>query len=142
MAAVSTARTEWAGDLTSGSGTTALASGVGTFAVNWKARAEGSDATTSPEELLAAAHASCFAMAMSHELTQQGTPPTDVTTDARVTFQAGEGITGIELAVEARVAGITAEEFSELAIKVKGACPVSVALRNVPIELVEATLLP
>jgi len=137
---ISTARTEWAGDLMSGSGTTTLASGVASFAVNWKARSEGADATTTPEELLAAAHASCYSMALSHGLAQAGTPPTAVTTDVRVTFVAGEGITGIELAVVASVPGIDQEAFAAAALDAKTNCPVSQALRAVPIELVEATL--
>lgn len=137
---ISTARTEWSGDLMSGSGTTTLASGVGTFAVNWKARSEGVDATTTPEELLAAAHASCYSMALSNGLAGAGTPPTAITTDVRVTFKPGEGITGIELAVVASVPGIDAEAFSAAAEDAKAKCPVSQALRAVPISLVEATL--
>lgn len=139
---ISTARTEWNGDLTSGSGTTTLASGVGTFSVNWKARSEGQDATTTPEELLAAAHASCFSMALSHGLTEAGTPPTSLTTDARVTFKPGEGITGIELAVVGVVPGIDADTFATAATDAKANCPVSAALRAVPISLVEAMLAP
>ena len=137
---ISTARTEWTGDLMSGQGVTTLASGVGTFAVNWKARAEGVDATTTPEELLAAAHASCFSMALSNGLANAGTPPTSITTDARVTFKPGEGITGIELAVVANVPGIDQEAFTAAATDAKQNCPVSAALRAVPISLVEATL--
>ena len=140
MAVVSNARTEWTGDLASGSGTTTLASGVGTFAVNWKARSEGADGTTTPEELLAAAHASCFSMALSHALAGNGTPPTSMTTDARVAFVAGEGITGIELAVVANVPGIDAEAFAAIAETAKENCPVSKALSAVPIELAEAAL--
>ncbi|MCR6713376.1 MAG: OsmC family peroxiredoxin [Demequina sp.] len=137
---ISTARTEWAGGLTDGSGTTTLASGVGTFAVNWKARSEGADSTTTPEELLAAAHASCYSMALSNGLAKAGNPPTAVTTDARVTFVPGEGITLIEIAVVATVPGIDQETFSAAALDAKANCPVSQALRAVPIELVEATL--
>lgn len=139
---ISTARTEWTGDLFNGSGTTTLASGVGTFSVNWKARSEGVDATTTPEELLAAAHASCFSMALSHGLAGAGTPPSSLTTDARVTFKPGEGITGIELAVVGVVPGIDAEAFTAAATEAKANCPVSAALRAVPISLVEATLAP
>ena len=137
---ISTARTEWAGDLMSGSGTTTLASGVGTFAVNWKARSEGVDATTTPEELLAAAHASCFSMALSNGLAGAGHPPTSLTTDVRVTFKPGEGITGIEVAVVASVPGMDQEAFTAAATDAKANCPVSQALRAVPISLVEATL--
>ena len=137
---ISTARTEWSGDLTSGSGTTTLASGVGTFAVNWKARSEGVDGTTTPEELLAAAHASCYSMALSNGLAQAGFPPAAVTADARVTFVPGEGITAIELAVTATVPGMDQESFAAAALDAKANCPVSQALRAVPIELVEAIL--
>ena len=137
---ISTARTEWSGDLTSGSGATTLASGVGTFAVNWKARSEGVDGTTTPEELLAAAHASCYSMALSNGLAQAGFPPAAVTTDARVTFVPGEGITAIEIAVTATVPGMDQESFAAAALDAKANCPVSQALRAVPIELVEAIL--
>lgn len=137
---ISTARTEWNGDLFSGSGTTTLASGVGTFSVNWKARAEGAEATTTPEELLAAAHASCYSMQLSNTLASAGNPPTSLTTDARVTFKPGEGITGIELAVVGTVPGIDQEAFAAAAADAKVNCPVSGALRAVPITLVEATL--
>jgi len=140
MAVVSTARTEWQGDLASGEGSTALASGVATLAVNWRARSEGADATTTPEELLAAAHASCYSMALSHALTSAGSPPTSLVTDARVTFVPGTGITGIELAVEGVVPGIDAEAFQAAAEDAKANCPVSQALSAVPIALVEAVL--
>ncbi len=137
---ISTARNEWSGDLMSGSGTTTLASGVASFAVNWKARSEGAEATTTPEELLAAAHASCFSMALSHGLAEAGTPPRDVTTDVRVTFIPGEGITAIEIAVTASVPGIAQDAFTAAATDAKANCPVSAALRAVPISLVEAKL--
>ncbi|MGC4173973.1 OsmC family peroxiredoxin [Demequina sp.] len=137
---ISTARTEWSGGLKDGSGTTTLASGVASFGVNWKARSEGVDATTTPEELLAAAHASCYSMALSNGLANSDHPPTAVTTDVRVTFVPGEGITLIEIAVEAAVPGIDHETFAAAALDAKANCPVSQALRAVPIELVEATL--
>lgn len=140
MAVVSTARTEWQGDLAHGEGSTALASGVATLAVNWRARSEGADATTTPEELLAAAHASCYSMALSHGLTGAGSPPTSLVTDARVTFVPGEGITGIELADEGVVPGLDAEAFAAAAEDAKQNCPVSQALSAVPITLVEAVL--
>ena len=140
MAVVSNARTEWAGDLFSGSGTTTLASGVGSFAVNWNARSEGEDAITTPEELLAGAHASCFSMALALGLSINGTPATSITTDARVTFVAGEGITGIELAVVANVPTLDQDGFAAIAADAKDNCPVSKALSAVPITLVEAAL--
>lgn len=140
MAVTSSASTIWNGTLADGAGTTTLASGVGTFAVTWKARADGVDAQTTPEELLAAAHASCFSMALSHGLTEAGTPPTSVATTARVTFAKGQGITGIELSVEAEVPGIDEDAFAAAAADAKVNCPVSKALASVEITLASATL--
>lgn len=140
MSVTSTASTRYLGTLAEGSGVTTLSSGVGSFAVNWKARSEGEDATSTPEELLAAAHASCFAMALTHGLTEAGTPPESVDTSARVTFQAGEGITGIELNVEARVPGLDANGFAAAAADAKAGCPVSQALAGVEITLGTAVL--
>ena len=136
---ISTARTEWSGGLKDGSGTTTLASGVATFAVNWKARSEGVDGTTTPEELLAAAHASCFSMALAHGLAENGTPSTTISTTARVSFVAGTGITGIELTTSASVEGISDADFQKVAEETKTGCPVSAALAAVPITL-SATL--
>jgi osmotically inducible protein OsmC len=124
-----------------GSGTVALeSSGIGTFEVNWPSRAETPNGRTSPEELIAAAHSSCFSMALSHGLAGAGTPPETVQTQASVTFQPGEGITGIVLNVKARVPGLSAEAFQEAATAAKENCPVSKALAGVTITL-EAELL-
>ncbi|AKG45309.1 OsmC-like protein [Streptomyces xiamenensis] len=124
-----------------GSGTVALeSSGIGTFEVNWPSRAETPNGRTSPEELIAAAHSSCFSMALSHGLAGAGTPPETVQTQASVTFQPGEGITGIVLNVKARVPGLSAEAFQEAATTAKENCPVSKALAGVTITL-EAELL-
>jgi osmotically inducible protein OsmC len=90
---------------------------------------------TSPEELLGAAHATCFSMALSNALAKSGTPPTTIDTSADVTFQPGTGITGIVLRVSGTVPGITAEEFAEAAEGAKGGCPVSQALAATPISL-------
>lgn len=140
MAAVSKATTTWNGDLTSGAGSTALeTSGVGTFDVSWKARTEPGGGTTTPEELLAAAHASCFSMALSHGLTENGTPPTSVSTSAEVSFVAGTGITGIALTTTASVEGIDDADFQRIAEETKTGCPVSAALAAVPMTL-SATL--
>lgn len=136
MAAVSQATTTWSGDLASGSGSTALeTSKVATFDVSWKARTEPSGGTTTPEELLAAAHASCFSMALAHGLTENGTPPTSISTTAKVSFVAGTGITGIELATTASVADIDDADFQKVAEETKTGCPVSAALAAVPISL-------
>lgn len=140
MAVTSEASTTWNGSLTEGSGEVALeSSNQGPFAVNWKARSEGSTAVTTPEELIAAAHSSCFSMALSHALTGNGTPPTSVETTASVTFIPGTGITGSHLNVRASVPGLSAEDFARIAEEAKTGCPVSAALAGVEITL-EATL--
>jgi osmotically inducible protein OsmC len=113
-------------------------SGLGTYDVTWASRAEEPNGRTSPEELIAAAHSTCFSMALSHALAQAGTPPTTIDTDAEVTFQPGTGITGIVLKVTGAVPGITAEQFQQAAEGAKEGCPVSQALKAVPITL-EAT---
>lgn len=127
---VSTASAVWNGDLFSGSGSTSLSgSGLGPFDVDWKARAEeGAGSSTSPEELLAAAHATCFSMALANGLAQNDTPPTRLDTGAEIVFVAGEGIKGITLTVRAQVDGLSAEDFSRLAEEAKTGCPVSQAL--------------
>ncbi|GAA1126551.1 OsmC family protein [Microbacterium natoriense] len=123
-----------------GSGTVAFSSSnLGTFPIDWKARSEGSDTTTTPEELIAAAHASCFSMALSHALAENGTPPERVNTSASVTFKPGTGITGSHLNVNASVPGLTPEQFQEIAEGAKVGCPVSQALAGIEITL-EATL--
>lgn len=140
MSVTSEATTTWAGSLLEGSGEIALeSSNQGPFAVNWKARSEGSDSVTTPEELLAAAHSSCFSMALSHALSQNGTPPTSVETTASVTFVPGKGISGSHLNVNAVVPGLSAEDFARIADEAKAGCPVSQALTGIEITL-EATL--
>ncbi|MDI2129376.1 OsmC family protein [Yinghuangia seranimata] len=142
MATTRTATTDWKGALIGGSGTVSLdSSGVGTYEVSWPSRAEAANGKTSPEELIAAAHSACYSMAFSHALAGAGTPPESVQTQANVTFQPGEGITGIVLTVKARVPGISKEDFANLAQNAKENCPVSKALTGAPISL-EAELLP
>ncbi|HZK06208.1 MAG TPA: OsmC family peroxiredoxin [Actinomycetaceae bacterium] len=138
---VNRATTVWNGDLvSSGSGkTTFETSGLGTFDVNWKARAEESGAVTTPEELIAAAHATCFSMQFAHMLSESGHVATSLKASAEVIFVAGEGITGIRLTVEGDVPGIEREEFLKTAESAKEACPVSQALKAVDITL-EASL--
>ncbi|NUP42361.1 MAG: OsmC family protein [Streptomyces sp.] len=141
MATTRTATTQWKGALIGGAGTVSLdTSGVGTYEVSWPSRAEEANGKTSPEELIAAAHSSCYSMALSHGLAGAGTPPESVQTRANVTFQPGEGITGIALSVEARVPGVSAEDFQAAAQTAKENCPVSKALAGVNITL-EAKLL-
>lgn len=137
----STASTAWQGDLASGSGTTTLeTSQLGSFPVHWKARAEeGERGTTSPEELLGSAHATCYAMAFSNGLAENGTPPTTVDSSAKVSFVAGEGVTGIELTVTAKIDGIEEADFQRLAEDAKTNCPISQALQGVDVTL-NATL--
>jgi osmotically inducible protein OsmC len=119
-----------------GSGEVTLqSSGIGTYAVSWPSRAEAANGKTSPEELIAAAHSTCYSMALSHGLAQAGKPPTTIDTTAEVTFQPGTGITGIALKVTGAVPGITAEQFEEAAQAAKEGCPVSQALKAVPITL-------
>ncbi|MER7501689.1 OsmC family protein [Nonomuraea pusilla] len=136
MATTRTATTQWKGALLDGSGTVSLdTSGVGTFEVSWPSRAEAPNGKTSPEELIAAAHSSCFSMALAHGLAGAGNPPQSLQTTADVTFQPGEGITGIALTVQGQVPGISAEQFQEAAETAKANCPVSKALAGTTITL-------
>ncbi len=140
MSTTRTAHTVWNGNLIEGAGNTTLdSSGLGTFNVTWKARAESAEGKTSPEELIAAAHSACFSMAFSNGVAGAGFTPEEVNTKADVTFQPGEGITGIHLTVSARIPGVSEEEFQRLAEDAKVNCPVSQALRATPITL-DATL--
>jgi len=140
MALTSEATTLWFGDLTSGSGTTSLdSSDAGEFPVTWQARSEGVSGRTNPEELLGAAHSACYSMAFSNALGQAGHAPESLQVTAAVTFQPGEGITGIHLLVSAKIPGIQADEFQRLAEDAKANCPVSKALAGTTITL-EASL--
>jgi len=136
MATTRNATTHWEGSLMDGSGRVTLeSSGIGTFDVNWPSRAESANGKTSPEELIAAAHSSCFSMALSHGLAQAGTPPTSLDTSAAVTFQPGEGITGIVISVVGVVPGIDEAAFVAAAEGAKANCPVSKALTGTTITL-------
>ena len=136
MATVRTANAHWEGPLMGGQGKVSLdSSQLGEFEVNWPSRAEKPEGKTSPEELIAAAHSTCFSMALSHGLAGAGTPPESVDTRADVTFQPGEGITGIHLTVRASVPGISAEDFENAAQQAKANCPVSKALAGTTITL-------
>ncbi|WP_030208506.1 OsmC family protein [Streptomyces sp. NRRL S-87] len=136
MATTRHAHTVWEGNLLKGSGKVTLdSSGIGTYDVSWPARSEEPNGKTSPEELIAAAHSSCFSMALSHALAGADTPPTRLTTSAAVTFQPGTGITGIHLTVEGEVPGIDAEAFQAAAEDAKKNCPVSQALTGTTITL-------
>ncbi len=136
MATTRTAHTVWQGNLAEGQGTVTFdSSGIGAQPVSWPSRAEQANGKTSPEELIAAAHSSCFSMALSHGLTQAGNPPTQLTTQAEVTFQPGTGITGIHLTVEGTVEGLDEAAFTAAAEDAKKNCPVSQALAGTEITL-------
>jgi osmotically inducible protein OsmC len=140
MATTRTAKTRWDGSLIEGSGEVSLeSSGLGTYDVTWASRAEDPNGRTSPEELIAAAHSACFSMALSHALTQAGHEPQRLETTADVTFQPGEGITGIHLVVRGFVNNISPTDFVEAAEGAKVNCPVSKALTGTTITL-DATL--
>ncbi|MUK01879.1 OsmC family peroxiredoxin [Vibrio cholerae] len=141
MATVRTAHTVWSGDLPSGSGQVTLdSSGLGTYDVTWRARAEQSEGKTSPEELIAAAHSACFSMAFSHALGEEGKTPERVETKAEVDFQPGTGITAIRLTLDASVPGLSEEDFQRVAQAAKEGCPVSQALAGVKDISLTATL--
>jgi osmotically inducible protein OsmC len=136
LATTRTANAHWEGSLFEGAGTVALStSGLATFDVTWAARSEEANGKTSPEELIAAAHAACYSMALSNGLAKAGTPPEALDTQADVTFQPGEGITGIVLTVRAHIHGISAEDFEAAAQDAKANCPVSKALTGTTITL-------
>lgn len=137
MALDSTARVRWQGDLQSGSGVATLDSGAaGPLEVDWKARSEEHGGKTNPEELIAAAHASCFSMAFSGALGRNGTPPASLDVTATATFVPGTGITGMKLVVSGDVPGLDVAQFADMAAVAKDNCPVSKALAgNVPITL-------
>jgi lipoyl-dependent peroxiredoxin len=142
MATERRAEVTWRGSLMDGAGTIdRVGSGAfGPLDVTWAARAEEPGGQTSPEELIAAAHAACFSMALSHALAQGGTPPEQLSTSATVTFVPGTGITKIALTVEARVPGIDEAGFAEAAEGARTGCPVSVALAAVPEITLDAKL--
>jgi osmotically inducible protein OsmC len=127
-----TAHVTWSGSLMEGAGTiTRVGSGaIGPLDVTWASRAEDSDGKTSPEELIAAAHAACFSMALSHGLAESGTPPESLTVSAVVTFVPGTGITSSALDVVGRVPAIDEAAFREFAQRAKENCPVSMAMRG------------
>jgi lipoyl-dependent peroxiredoxin len=142
MATERRAQAVWQGDLMNGSGTIAqVPSGAfGPLDVSWAARAEEPNGKTSPEELIAAAWASCFAMALSNGLAKAGTPPEKLETSATVTFQPGEGITKGALTVRGTVPGLDQAGFEAAANDAKVNCPVSQALAGIPDVTLDAQL--
>ena len=141
MAAISKAEASWQGDLTSGGGTVRPDSGAFTsLPITWASRAERTKGNTSPEELIAAAHAACYCMAFSNGLAKAGHKAERLSATVEVEFVPGTGITTSTISVRGRVPGISAEEFQKLAGEAKAGCPVSKALHgNVELRL-HATL--
>jgi len=137
-----TAEVVWHGDLMNGAGTigTVGSGAFGPLDVSWASRAEAPNGKTSPEELIAAAWASCFAMALSAGLAKAGNPPTKLETSATVTFQPGEGIVKGALTVRGTVPGLDGAAFGEAAETAKQNCPVSKALAGIPEISLEAML--
>ncbi len=140
MAVERTANVEWQGSLASGSGKVSTQSGVVRDAtVKWSSRAEQADENTSPEELIAAAHATCISMALSAGLAKAGSPPQRLDTEATATFeQVGEGfkMTTMRITIRGQVEGMDESAFREAAEQAKENCPVSQALKgNVEVSL-------
>lgn len=145
MAAVRSATVTWTGDLASGSGTVSAGTSelFADLPISWGSRTEEAEGRTSPEELLAAAHASCFAMALSSTLAKGGTPPDELHVSARVTFDRVDDkwtVVSSVLDVVGSVPGLNAEGFDAAAEDAKDNCPVSRALKGNVEMTVHATL--
>ena len=145
MAAIRRAEATWSGALTTGSGVvSAVSSGAfSDLPVSWSARTETSGGKTSPEELVAAAHAACYSMALSAGLNTAGTPPERLDVSAEVTFdkvEAGWRVVSSALTVHGRVPGISEADFIAAAEGAKDGCPISQALKGNVALSVEATL--
>jgi osmotically inducible protein OsmC len=143
MATDRRAEVRWHGSLMEGSGTivSTTTGAIGEQPVTWAARStDEAGSVTSPEELIAAAHAACFAMALSHGLANDGHAPEELNTSATVTFQPGEGITRIALTVDGSVPGLDEDGFRAAAETARENCPVSQALAGVPEITAEARL--
>jgi lipoyl-dependent peroxiredoxin len=138
-----TATTSWDGDLAHGNGNvTGASGGLGDLPVTWASRTERSEGKTSPEELIAAAHSSCFSMALAHGLTESGHPPEHLDVSAKVALDQKDGaptVTTSELTVSGSVPGIDQATFAQAATDAGRGCPVSRALAGVEIT-VNATL--
>jgi lipoyl-dependent peroxiredoxin len=145
MSAVRRAEVSWSGELATGTGTvSALSSDAfSDLPVSWGARTESSDGKTSPEELVAAAHASCYAMAFSGGLGRAGSPPEHLAVTAEVTFDkldAGWRVVSSALTVRGRVPGMSNEDFVRLAEVARDGCPISQALKGNVALSVDAAL--
>jgi len=132
----------WQGDLMNGSGTigSVTSGALPQLDVSWPSRSEDPNGKTSPEELIAAAWASCFAMALSNGLADGGNPPERLATSATVTFQPGEGIVKGALTVVGTVTGMSDDDFRAAAEDAKANCPVSKALSGIPDVTLDARL--
>jgi osmotically inducible protein OsmC len=145
MATSRRAEASWSGDLITGNGTV-TAGTTRVFAdlpTTWKARTEEADGVTSPEELLAAAHASCFSMAISNNLAKAGTPPSRISVTVEITADktdSGWTVQKADITVRGTVPGATAESFQEAAEGAKDGCPISKALKGNVDLAVQATL--
>ena len=140
----SRATATWEGDLPTGTGTTTLATGVAPpLPVSWPSRTEAAEGRTSPEELIAAAHAACYSMAFANGLSGRGFVPDRLETEAVATFEKlepGWRLTTMALSVTGTVPGIGGDEFQEAALAAKDGCPVSNALKGNVVISIEATL--
>jgi len=137
MATISRADVVWEGDLMSGKGRVKVASGAfNEFGVTWASRADREKGGTSPEELIAAAHAACYSMALSNGLAKAGHQPERLTTSAEVEFVPGKGIVSSTITVRGHIHGLSAGDFQKFAEEAKDGCPVSQALKgNVQLNL-------
>jgi lipoyl-dependent peroxiredoxin len=140
LRAMRRAEATWAGSLFGGSGTVSAESrAFAELPITWASRTESADGKTSPEELLAAAHAGCFSMAFSLVLAEEGTPPEQLTVNATCTFEQvedGFAVSTIDLDVHGRVPGLDAHGFQQAADRAAQVCPISKALiGNVEIRL-------
>ena len=142
MATERKAEVVWQGDLLNGNGSIVsnTSGALPQLDVSWPSRAEEPGGKTSPEELIAAAWASCFAMALSHGLAQAGNAAERLETSATVTFQPGEGITRGQLTVRGTVPGLDEDGFRAAADEAKQNCPVSKALTGIPDVSLDASL--
>jgi osmotically inducible protein OsmC len=145
MAQIRRAAVSWKGDLSSGTGTlTATTSGAfKNLPVTWASRTEAADGRTSPEELLASAHASCYSMAFSSDLTKAGFKPDSLEVTSEITFDRVDGkwtVISSKLIVRGKVPGIDQAKFAQVAAGAKDGCPISRAIAGNVALSVEATL--
>ena len=137
------AKATWTGDLLRGHGSATLSTGGGDFPVSWASRAQASRGNTSPEELIAAAHAACYNMALSHELSQAGHVPERLETEGVCSFEQSDGgwrIASIKLNCRGTVPGCEKDMFDKMAAAAKDGCPVSRALAGNVDVIVNASL--